>query len=95
MLREEERPRLELRHDPIAREDAGDDAVDLVAAAHHQPVPPALVARLRVVAPVRLRVDVRERSRPVVVAHVRDAEVRIELGDDRVQLHERESTRAP
>ena len=73
--------------DPVAREDARDGALDVLGAVRHQPVPAALPAGRDVLAPVGLGVDLLERPRPVVVAHVRDAEVGVELGDELRELH--------
>ena len=73
--------------DPVAGEDAGDRVSHVVASADGQPVPTPLPARLDVVAPVRLRVDLLESIRPVVAAHVGHPEVGVELGDELRELH--------
>src|SRR5215204_751588 len=87
VLREEERARLQPRHDRVAREDTRRDTLDVALAADHEPVPLPLVAGLDVVAPVRLAVDRLEGRRPVVVLHLRDPEVAVELADDLLEPH--------
>src|SRR5215210_47417 len=87
VLREEERARLEPRHDPVARKDTRRDTPDVALAADHEPVPLPLVPGLDVLTPVRLAVDGLEGRRPVVVLDLGDPKVAVELADDLVQLH--------
>ncbi len=95
VLGEDEGRGLEPLDDPVAREDAGHRPLDLLCALQHQPVPPALPARLHVLAPVRLGVGVCKRLRPVVAADVGDPEVGVELGDQSRQLHPTDSRAEP
>src|SRR3990172_7485496 len=71
----------------VAREDAGDDLQHLAGAAHHEAVPAALVARLGVLAPVRIGIEELEGVRPVVVSHLLRPEVRVECGDEILEPH--------
>jgi hypothetical protein len=78
MLGEQERARFELVHDADAWKDARRRLLDLVGAAHHQPVSPLDPLGLDEVAPVRLRVSIPAR----VVLYFRNTEVAVEVRDE-------------